>query len=67
MPAKRECHNCGRLVNGSSGIETVDYDLWGEPMRVWVCRDCYGAGESTVQPAQPALGFPDKPATAAAA
>jgi hypothetical protein len=67
MPAKRECYNCGRTVNGRSAIETVDYDLWGDPMSVWLCRECYGAGVSTVQPAQPALGFPDERPTEDAA
>jgi hypothetical protein len=60
MPAKRECYNCGRPVSKRSAIETVDYDLWGDPMPVWLCRQCYGAGTSTVEPAQPTLGFPDE-------
>jgi len=60
MPAQHECYNCGRLVNECSEIETVDYDLWGDPTPVWVCPQCYGVGASTVEPAQPTLGFPDE-------
>jgi len=67
MPAKHECHNCGRTVSGVSAIETVDYDLCGDPMDVWLCRECYGASVPPVDPGQPALGFADKHAAPDAA
>jgi hypothetical protein len=60
MPAKHECHNCGRLVSECSAIETVEYDLWGDPMPVWACRECYGAVAPTAEPGQPTLDFPNQ-------
>jgi hypothetical protein len=67
MSAKHVCYVCGRTVNGRLAIETVDYDLWGDLVPVWVCSDCYGAGAPVIQPAQPPLGFPDQPAAQDAA
>ena len=67
MPAKHECYTCGRTVAGRSAIESVDYDLWGDPMPVWVCPECYGAAAPTVEPAQPTLHFPEEASAEAVA
>jgi len=67
MQPRRECYNCGRTVTNRSAIETVDSDLWGDPIPVRVCPECYGDGAPPVQPAQPPLGYPNEPTVEAAA
>jgi hypothetical protein len=52
------CSQCNRKLTSRTAVLTTELDLWGQPMQVQLCYECYSGRQERREPVnqtQPSL------------